>query len=138
MEIQGEIIKCLPRRQGVSTRTGNTWEAQEYVLQTKEQYPKNVLFQVFGHDKINEFNIKEGETLKISFDINAKEWHGKWFNTITAYKVERANDNEQQAPADSQQPAQNQQATPPPPPPQQPQSPQPAASGDGSSDDLPF
>lgn len=138
MEISGVIIKCLPHKQGTSARTGNAWEAAEYVLQTQEQYPKTVMFQVFGSDKIRTFNIQEGEYVNISFDINAREWHDRWFNTITAYKVERANGNEQQTPPVNQQPTQSQQATPPPPPTQQPQSSQAAASGDGSSDDLPF
>lgn len=138
MEIQGVIIKCLPRKQGISARTGNAWEAAEYVLQTKEQYPKSVLFQVFGADKIDSFHIQEGEFVKISFDIIAKEWHDRWFNTVTAYKVERP-EGEQQAPT-NQPPAQSSQATPPAPPSpaQQSQNSQQSASGDENSDDLPF
>lgn len=133
MEIQGVIIKRLPRRQGTSARTGKTWEVQEYVLQTREQYPKSVLFQVFGADKIDNFHIQEGEFVKISFDIIAKEWNDRWFNTITAYKVERP-EGEQQAPT-NQPPAQSSQATP---PPSQPQSSQQPASDGEKSDDLPF
>ncbi|MDO5447947.1 MAG: DUF3127 domain-containing protein, partial [Prevotellaceae bacterium] len=40
-------------------------------------------------EKISQFNIQVGEELTVSFDINAREWNGKWFNDIRAWKVER-------------------------------------------------
>jgi hypothetical protein len=58
-------------------------------LETSEQYPKKICFRVFGEDKINQFAVKEGEILKVYFDIDASEWQGKWFNRINAWKIER-------------------------------------------------
>ena len=46
MEITGKIIAVLNERGGVSQRTGNEWKAQEYVLETEEQYPKRMCFDV--------------------------------------------------------------------------------------------
>ena len=51
MEITGKIIQVLPEVGGVS-KAGNEWKKQEYVLETHDQYPKKVCFQIFGADKI--------------------------------------------------------------------------------------
>jgi hypothetical protein len=89
MEITGKIIAVLPERGGVAKSTGNEWKMQEYVLETHEQYPKKICFNVFGADKIAQFNIQAGEDLTVSFDINAREYQGRWYNDIRAWKVER-------------------------------------------------
>ncbi len=88
MEITGKIIAVLPERGGTS-KTGNEWKMQEYVIETHEQYPKKVCFNVFGADKIAQFNIQAGDELTVSFDINAREYNGRWYNDIRAWRVER-------------------------------------------------
>lgn len=88
MEITGKIIAVLPERGGVS-KTGNEWKMQEYVLETHEQYPRKICFNVFGADKISQFNIQAGEEMTVSFDINAREYDGRWYNDIRAWRVER-------------------------------------------------
>ena len=60
---------------------------QEYVLETHEQYPKKLCFNVFGADKIAQFNIQAGDELTVSFDINAREYNGRWYNDIRAWRV---------------------------------------------------
>ena len=69
MEITGKIIAVLPERGGTSARTGSEWKLGQYVLETLEQYPKKMVFEVFGTD--------------------AHEYQGRWFNSIRAWKVDR-------------------------------------------------
>lgn len=92
MEITGKIIAVLPERGGISQRTGTEWKVQEYVLETQEQYPRKMCFDVFGADKIAQFGIKIGDHLTVSFDIDAHEYQGRWYNSIRAWKVERVAD----------------------------------------------
>ena len=94
MEIQGKIIVVLPERSGVSQR-GNQWRSISYVLETQEQYPKKLVFDV-TNDKIDQLNIQLGEILTVQFDINAREYNGRWFNSVNAWNVIRQT---QQAPA---------------------------------------
>ena len=94
MEIQGKIIAVLPERSGVSQR-GNQWRSISYVLETQEQYPKKLAFDVIN-DKIDQLNIQFGEILTVQFDINAREYNGRWFNSVNAWNVIRQT---QQAPA---------------------------------------
>lgn len=89
MDITGRIIAVLPERGGISQRSGAEWKAGSYVLETQEQYPKKVCFDVFGADRIQQFNIQVGEMLTVSFDIDAHEYNGRWFNSIRAFRVDR-------------------------------------------------
>lgn len=141
MEIEGKIIAVIPAREGVSPRTGNSWKSQDFVIETHDQYPRRCCFNVFGADKIQLFNIQVGEELRVSFDIDAHEYQGRWFNQIRAWKVERIDPNAVQP---SVQPASYGQ-----PMPAQPQAAAPVAAtpeaapfppqqDGGSEDDLPF
>ena len=94
MELQGKIIVVLPERSGVSQR-GNQWRSISYVLETQEQYPKKLAFDV-TNDKIDQLNIQLGEILTVQFDINAREYNGRWFNSVNAWNVIRQT---QQSPA---------------------------------------
>lgn len=87
MEITGKIIAALPLRSGTSARTGNTWASQEFVIETHEQYPRRCVFTVFGEDRLKEMNIQIGAELTVSFDIDAHEYNGRWFNDIRAWRV---------------------------------------------------
>ena len=84
----------LPERSGTSQR-GNQWRSISYVLETQEQYPKKLAFDV-TNDKIDQLNIQLGEILTVQFDINAREYNGRWFNSINAWNVIRQ--TQQQAP----------------------------------------
>ena len=89
MEITGKIIAVLPERSGVSARSGAEWRCATYVLETMEQYPRKMCFEVFGTDRIQQLNIQAGQSYTISFDIDAHEYQGRWFNSIRAWKVDR-------------------------------------------------
>ena len=99
MEITGKIIAVLPERSGVA-KSGNEWKSQEYVIETQEQYPKKWCFNVFGADKIAEMNIQVGEVMTVHINIDAREYNGKYYNDIRAWKVTR---EQQQAPQPVQQ-----------------------------------
>lgn len=92
-DITGKIITVLPTKSGTSAR-GTQWSSQTAVVETHEQYPKRVAFDVLG-DKITEFNLQVGEEVTVSFDINAREYNGKWWNSVNAWQVVRPG---QQAP----------------------------------------
>lgn len=88
MEITGKIIAVLEPRSGNAKSSGNPWKIQEYVLETTgEQYPKKMMFNIFGEDKINQAAINIGDEVVVSFDINAREYNGRWYNDIRAWRV---------------------------------------------------
>ena len=139
MEIVGKIIQVLPLQSGTSSRTGNSWQVQSYVLETQEQYPRKVCFEIFGEDKIKNNPCNIDDLVTVSFDIESREFNGRWYTSIRAWRV-------QQGDMTSAQPAA--QAMPQPAPAAAPAvAPQPApvantqvfdASADDESGDLPF
>ena len=138
MEIQGKVIAVLSERSGVSAR--GEWKSQTYVIETQEQYPKKMAFDVFGADRLAQFNIRSGEVINVSFDIDAHEYQGRYFNQIRAWNVTKVSQQAaQQAMASSANAAgvanpTNQQNLFPP----EQQSAQQQAQQRGNSDDLPF
>ena len=91
MELQGKVIAVLPERSGVSAR--GEWKSQSFVIETHEQYPKKLVFDVFGADRLAQFNIQSGEEINVSFDIDAHEYNGRWFNNVRAWNVVKVDPN---------------------------------------------
>lgn len=91
MEISGKIIAVLNEKSGVSASTGKPWRVVEYLLETIEARPRHVAFEVFGEDRIAACHIEVGEELTVSFDLNAREYNGKWYNQFRAWQVQRPN-----------------------------------------------
>ena len=86
MELQGKIIKILPLRSGVS-QSGKAWQSLDAVLEVPGQYPKKMVFTVFGEDRIKKFALFEGMECNVQFDIDAHKFNGKWYSSITAYNI---------------------------------------------------
>ena len=80
MELTGTIIAVMEAKTGKSSRTGNPWMKQEYVIEMLGQYPRHCAFSIFGEDRIKQLNIQNGEELTIQFDIDAHEYNGRWYN----------------------------------------------------------
>ena len=92
MELQGKVIAALPERSGVSAR--GEWKSQEFVIEYQEgQYPRKMVFNVWGADRLQRFNIQIGQTVLVAFDIDAREWNGRWFTDIRAFDVRQVDPN---------------------------------------------
>ena len=87
MEVKGKIIAVLPERTGTS-KAGNHWIAREYVLETLENYPKKIHFDFFG-ERADQYPLNIGETITLSFDIESREYNGRWYTSIRGWKAEK-------------------------------------------------
>ena len=131
MELTGKIIVVQEPKSGTSSKTGNPWMMQEYVIEVPGQYPRKCVFRIFGEDRIKQFNIQQGEDITVQFDIDAHEYNGRWFNEIRAYNVVRGQAQPAAAVPGAAPFPPASGATAPFPPAQEPAS-------EGSADDLPF
>ncbi|MBO4656051.1 MAG: DUF3127 domain-containing protein [Bacteroidales bacterium] len=104
MEIIGKLLQKLPLQSGIG-RTGNSWQKQEFVIETMEQYPKKVCANLWGDklDMLDTVNI--GDTVKVSFSLESREFNGKWYTDVKAWKIELATENPMQPAAPAYQPA---------------------------------
>ncbi|KPQ13406.1 MAG: hypothetical protein HLUCCX10_13105 [Algoriphagus marincola HL-49] len=87
MELSGKVIQKLAEVSG-NSRNGNTWRKQEFIIETPGNYPKKVCVALWG-DKIDQFPISEGEEVKLSVDPESREYNGRWYTDIKAYRVEK-------------------------------------------------
>jgi len=87
MEVSGKVVAMPPVQTGEG-RNG-PWKKQEYVIEhdPNSQYPRKMMFTLWG-EKIDQYHIQEGQFIKVSFDIDCREYMGRWYNDIRAWKVE--------------------------------------------------
>ena len=89
LSVKGKVEQILKPESGVS-RAGNEWKKQEFVLETDEQFPKKVCFTLFG-DKVDLINdLTQGQEVEVSFNIESREYNGRWFTNANAWKIEKA------------------------------------------------
>lgn len=84
MDITGNVIQVMPLQTGEGKN--GTWRKQNIVIETEGQYPKKVCIVIWG-DKVNENLLVVGKKLKISFDIESREYESKWYTEVKAWKV---------------------------------------------------
>lgn len=87
LEVEGKLTHLLERRSGVSAN-GTNWTSQDFVIEIPGQYPQSAVFNVYG-DRVQLDQYQIGENIKVSFDIRGREYQGKWYNTLNAWKIER-------------------------------------------------
>jgi len=86
MEITGKLIKILPLQTGQG-RNGE-WRKQEFVIQTDGPYPKSVCFTMWGN-LIDSAPLEENSSIKVSFDAESREFNGRWYTDLKAWRVEK-------------------------------------------------
>lgn len=90
LELEGKIITKLPVQTGTSAR--GPWSKQEFVIEYQEgNYPTQVCFNVWGEDKVKDLEkFQAGETVKVSFNLSSREYNGRWYSDIRAWRIEHA------------------------------------------------
>jgi hypothetical protein len=89
IEISGRVVNVLAPVTGQSKSGNGEWKKQEFVIETQSQYPKKVLFSLWG-DKTEQINgLQAGDDVKVSFDPESREYNGRWYTDLRAWRVER-------------------------------------------------
>ena len=83
----------LPEQSGTSSRTGNLWKSQEFVLDyfwwPNQVFASQMVLKMFGEDRIAQWNLQVNDEVKIRYHIEAHEYQGRWFNEIRCDGVEK-------------------------------------------------
>jgi hypothetical protein len=85
MQLVAKLIHVLPLQTGEGKN--GTWKKQDIVVETSDQYPKKICVSIWG-DKAPEGSLRVGNMLDISFDVESREYNGKWYTDVKAWKVE--------------------------------------------------
>lgn len=85
MDIKGRVIQLLALQTGEGKN--GTWKKQDFVIETDGQYPKKVCISAWG-DKINESALQVGNEINVSFDVESREYNGRWYTDLKAWKID--------------------------------------------------
>ena len=88
MEITGKIIQILPATSGNSAR--GSWKRQDFILETQEQFPKKVCISNWN-DKVDLDSLPAQVIINASINIESREFNGKWYTDLRAWKIEAEN-----------------------------------------------
>ncbi len=94
MEISGTILNILEEQKGEG-RNG-PWRKQEFIVETEGMYPRKVCIAVWG-DKIDQFDLKVGEKVTASVNIESREFNGRWYTDVKAWKLDKASNSQSDA-----------------------------------------
>jgi hypothetical protein len=95
MQLTAKLIQVLPLETGIGKN--GEWKKQSIVVETEGQYPKKICVAVWG-DKINSAQLQVGNDLIVDFDIESREFNGRWYTDVKAWKVELAGNQEAPSP----------------------------------------
>jgi len=85
-ELTGKVLQVLPEQTG--TGRNGQWSRQDFIVETQEQYPKKVCFSAWG-DKVSQLkSFKTDDTVKVSFNIESREFNGRWYTDLRVWKIE--------------------------------------------------
>ena len=92
LEITGKLMQVLPEQTG--TGKNGTWVKQEFVLGTEEQFPRRICFSLWG-DKVQALkSFQPGTAMKVSFNLESREYNGRWYTDARAWKIESMESSE--------------------------------------------
>jgi len=84
MKITAKLTEVLPLQTGISKN--GQWRKQDIIVETEGQYPKKICFSIWG-DNIKESQLIIGTILDISFELESREFNGKWYTDVKAWKI---------------------------------------------------
>ena len=98
MNIIGKVNDLLPLQTGISKN--GQWRKQDIIVETEGQYPKKVCISIWG-DKINEKQLVIGNNLDISYELESREFNGKWYTDVKAWKINLTEKTSEEKPAEN-------------------------------------
>ena len=88
MEVQVKVISKFDIVEGVSKSTGKEFKYFNFIGETIEQYPRKIAFEAFGEKRIANCQVNENDVYNVSFDVESREFEGKWYTKASAWKTE--------------------------------------------------
>lgn len=100
MEIIGKFVQKLQTITGEG-RNG-PWTKGSFVIETMEQFPKKVCFMAWNDKATLIDSIKENEKIKVFFDVESREFNGKWYTDLKMWKIDKQSETANNTSANEQ------------------------------------
>ena len=97
LELEGRIKTKLQVQSGTSAR--GAWARQDFVIEYQDgNYPSEACFSAWGQDRVDELaRFREGDAVKVSFNVRAREYGGRWYNDLRVWRLTAAGAPQAQA-----------------------------------------
>jgi len=82
-EMTGTIKKIFDRQEFPSG-----FYKQEFVLTTEDRYPQDIKLNCLKEKADLLASCSEGDAVKVTFDIQGREWNERYFVDLHAWKIE--------------------------------------------------
>lgn len=89
MTLQGKLLQALPVEKGV-TNQGTEWMRQRFIVETMEQYPKTICFEMSGENRLQGVTAQPTDIVKVDFEISSREYQGRWYTQCNAWRIHKA------------------------------------------------
>ncbi len=96
LEIVGKLQQILPAQKGSGAR--GEWLRQDFIIETVEQYPRKICVSAWGDKAKDLEGVQIGDTLKISVNIESREFNGRWYTDVRSWRIERESSSQQASP----------------------------------------
>lgn len=105
LELEGRIARKLNVQTGTSAR--GAWAKQEFIFEYQEgNFPTQVCMNVWGEDKVKDLEkYQVGDKVKVSFNLSSREYNGRWYTDVRAWRMEPAGEASHQGSYDYAQSA---------------------------------
>jgi len=97
LQIKGTVNQILEEQSG--TGKNGPWRKRDFILETEGKYPKKICITQWG-DNIDQANVQEDEEIVAHIDIQSREYKGKWYTDVKAWKIEKAGNMQANPPGD--------------------------------------
>lgn len=106
MDIKGRIVKVIDPIVGTGKK--GDWAKQDFVIETSGQYSKKVCFSLWGQEKIDKYDLQIGLEVTVHFELESREYNGRWYTEARAWKIEWDSNQRRWSPnEENQNPAQS-------------------------------
>ena len=97
LELEGKIKTKLPAQGGTSAR--GAWTRQDFVVEYQDgNFPAEACFSAWGQERVDELaRYNEGDAVKVSFNVRAREYGGRWYNDLRVWRLSAAGAPQAQA-----------------------------------------
>ncbi len=87
LELSGKLVQILPEQTG--TGKNGQWTKQDFIIETQEQYPRKVCISAWGDKTAVLKSLKPGSIISVSFNAESREFNGRWYTDLRAWKIEQ-------------------------------------------------
>ncbi|MDL2319582.1 DUF3127 domain-containing protein [Alistipes sp. OttesenSCG-928-B03] len=96
MEFEGLVLQILQQVRGTGAR--GEWVKQEVIFEQAGEFGRKICVSFWGDRAADAAALKPGQKVRVSANIESREFNGRWYTEARAWKMDAAAPAVQAAP----------------------------------------